>query len=87
MARIPGAQILNEVVLNQALARFTPPGGGDADAFTRTVVERVQADGTCWLSGSTWRGQAVLRFSISGQDTTEADIDRSVAAIERAARV
>ena len=42
---------------------------------------------TCWLSGSTWRGQAVLRFSISGQDTTEADIDRSVAAIERAARV
>ena len=30
-------------------------------------------------------GRSVLRFSVSGQDTTEADIDRSVAAIARAA--
>jgi glutamate/tyrosine decarboxylase-like PLP-dependent enzyme len=85
-AGIPGAAVLNEVVLNQVLVRFTPPGGGDADAFTRRVVERVQRDGTCWLSGSTWKGLGVMRFSVSGQDTTEDDIDRSVAAIARAAR-
>ncbi|HJU84750.1 MAG TPA: pyridoxal-dependent decarboxylase [Holophagaceae bacterium] len=85
MARIPGAEVLNEVALNQVLVRFTPPGGGDADACTREVVARVQADGTCWLSGSVWQGKAVLRFSVSGQDTREADIDRSVAAIARAA--
>ncbi|MGC4120620.1 MAG: pyridoxal-dependent decarboxylase [Myxococcales bacterium] len=78
---IPGAQVLNEVALNQVLVRFSPDGGGDADAFTRKVVEAVQAEGTCWLSGSTWRGMAVMRFSVSGQDTTEADIDRSVKAI------
>ncbi|HJV90231.1 MAG TPA: pyridoxal-dependent decarboxylase [Holophagaceae bacterium] len=81
LAGIPGAEVLNEVVLNQVLVRFTPPDGGDADAFTRRVVEGVQAEGTCWLSGSTWHGLAVMRVSISGQDTTEDDIDRSVAAI------
>jgi glutamate/tyrosine decarboxylase-like PLP-dependent enzyme len=80
-AQIPGATVLNEVVLNQVLVRFAPPGGGDADAFTKRVVEGVQAEGTCWLSGSTWHGMGVMRVSISGQDTTETDIDRSVAAI------
>ncbi len=86
LAKIPGATVLNEVVLNQVLVRFVPPDGGDADAFTRLVVERVQREGTCWLSGSVWKGQGVLRFSISGQDTNEADIDRSVAAIAGAVR-
>jgi len=87
LANIPGASVLNEVVLNQVLVRFGPPDGGDADAFTRLVVERVQREGTCWLSGSVWKGQGVLRFSISGQDTTEADIDRSVEAISAAVRL
>ncbi len=85
LAAIPGATILNEVALNQVLVRFEPTGGGDADAFTRLVVERVQRDGTCWLSGSVWKGLGVMRFSVSGQATTEADIDRSVAAIAAAA--
>lgn len=78
---IPGTQVLNEVALNQVLVRFSPKMGGDADAYTRKVVEAVQAEGTCWASGSTWHGMAVMRFSVSGQDTTAADIDRSVAAI------
>ena len=85
LATIPGAEVLNEVVLNQVLVRFTPPGGGDADAFTKRVVAGVQAEGTCWLSGSTWHGMGVMRFSVSGQDTTEVDIDRSVAAIRAVA--
>jgi glutamate/tyrosine decarboxylase-like PLP-dependent enzyme len=85
LAAAPGVAILNDVVLNQVLVRFTPPGGGDADAFTREVVSRVQADGTCWLSGSTWDGQAVMRISVSGWATTAADADRSAAAILAAA--
>jgi glutamate/tyrosine decarboxylase-like PLP-dependent enzyme len=82
----PGVELLNEVVLNQVLLRFAPPGGGDADAFTREVIRRIQADGTCWLGGSTWRSQAVARISVSNWSTTEADIDRSVEAILRCMR-
>lgn len=81
-----GVQVLNDVVLNQALIRFTPEGGGDADAYTRDVIRRVQADGTLWLSGTTWHGMAAMRISVSNWWTTEADADQSVQAILRCAR-
>jgi len=82
----PGVTILNEVVLNQVLVRFEPAGGGDAaaaDAFTRQVVAAVQADGTCWLGGTTWHDMVAMRISVSNWRTTEADADLSVAAIIR----
>jgi glutamate/tyrosine decarboxylase-like PLP-dependent enzyme len=84
-----GVEILNDVVLNQVLVRFCPPGAADdasaADALTRDVIARVQADGTCWLGGTTWHGVAAMRVSVSSWRTTEADIDRSAAAILRCA--
>jgi glutamate/tyrosine decarboxylase-like PLP-dependent enzyme len=76
----PGAEILNDVVLNQVLVRF-----GDDDEITREVVRRVQADGTCWLGGTDWQGRAAMRISVSSFRTTEADVDRSVDAILAAA--
>jgi len=90
----PGVTILNDVVLNQVLVRFAPPAVGgngiseDAaatDAFTREVIAAVQADGTCWLGGTTWQGMAAMRISVSNWSTTEADADLSVAAIRRCA--
>jgi glutamate/tyrosine decarboxylase-like PLP-dependent enzyme len=76
-----GVRILNEVVLNQVLARFEPPRGGDADAFTRAVVQRIQGEGTLWASGTRWRDQEALRISVSNWSTSEADADRSTDAI------
>ena len=80
----PGVTILNDVVLNQVLVRFRA-ADGDHDAHTRRVVEQVQQDGTCWMSGTTWRGKAAMRISVSSWSTDEADVDRSVAAILRRA--
>ena len=50
------------------------------------MVERVQHDGTCWMSGTVWQGRAAMRISVSNWSTDEADVDRSVAAILRCAR-
>jgi glutamate/tyrosine decarboxylase-like PLP-dependent enzyme len=72
-----GAEIANDVVLNQVLVSF----GGDTDA----LIRKIQEDGTCWLGGTTWRGRRYLRISVSGWSTTEADVDRSAAAILRLA--
>jgi glutamate/tyrosine decarboxylase-like PLP-dependent enzyme len=80
-----GVEILNEVVLNQVLVRFPDPGG-DHDGRTREVIRRVQAGGTLWLGGTTWHGMAAMRISVSNWSTTDADVDRSVAAILEAAR-
>ena len=76
LGRQPGVHILNEVALNQVLVRFA-----DDDALTRAVVEGVQQDGTCWLSGTTWHGIAAMRISVSNWQTSEADIERSAEAI------
>jgi glutamate/tyrosine decarboxylase-like PLP-dependent enzyme len=84
-----GVAILNDVVLNQVLVRFSPPAGGDeaaTDAFTRRVVAAVQDDGTCWRGGTTWHGMAAMRITVSNWSTTEADADISVEAILRCAR-
>ena len=76
-----GATILNDVVLNQVLVRF--PGGDEAN---QAIVAAVQRDGTCWLGGTQWDGQSVMRISISNWSTTDADVDRSAAAIAAVAR-
>jgi glutamate/tyrosine decarboxylase-like PLP-dependent enzyme len=70
-----GAEIRNDVVLNQVLVGF-----GD-DARTDRVIEAVQTDGTCWLGGTTWRGRRLMRVSVSNATTTESDVDRCVATI------
>src|SRR3954454_4562462 len=81
LSAIPGAEVLNDVVLNQVLVRL--PGGDDAN---RAAVAAIQRDGTCWLGGTTWRGEYVLRVSISNWATTDDDVDRSAAAIALAAQ-
>ena len=78
LATDPRVRIANEVVLNQVLVEV-----GDA-ATTTAVIERIQADGTAWLGGTTFHGRPAMRISISGWSTTADDIDRSAAAILRA---
>jgi glutamate/tyrosine decarboxylase-like PLP-dependent enzyme len=82
LGEVPGVQVLNEVVLNQVLVRF-----GDSDDITRRVIAAAQDEGTCWFGGTVWQGMAAARISVSNWSTTEADVDRSVAAIKRAAAI
>ncbi len=84
---LPGARILNDVVLNQVLVRFEDPSGDVelGDARTDAVIAAIQADGTLWLGGTRWHGLRAMRISVSGWSTTEADVDASLAAIRRIA--
>ena len=70
-----GISILNDVVLNQVLVRFTD------DATTARVIAAVQAEGTCWAGGALWQNKQAMRISVSNWSTTETDIDRSADAI------
>jgi glutamate/tyrosine decarboxylase-like PLP-dependent enzyme len=70
-----GYDVLNEVVLNQVVAAF-----GDAPR-TDAVIAAVQDGGTCWCGPTTWRGRRAMRVSVSCWNTTEEDIDRSIAAV------
>jgi glutamate/tyrosine decarboxylase-like PLP-dependent enzyme len=73
-----GAEILNDVVLNQVLASFGERTGD--------VIAAVQRDGTCWAGGTVWHDQPAMRISVSGWATTAEDVERSAAAILRSSR-
>jgi glutamate/tyrosine decarboxylase-like PLP-dependent enzyme len=74
-----GAEVLNEVVLNQVLFRF------GSDEASERFVRRVQEGGEAWLGGTTWAGRYAVRLSVSSWETTEADVERALAAFAAAA--
>jgi glutamate/tyrosine decarboxylase-like PLP-dependent enzyme len=78
VAGLPGCTVLNEVVLNQVLFTF------EDDATTAAMLAAVQASGEAWMSGTTWDGRSAIRLSVSNWRTTEADVDRTVAAFAAA---
>jgi glutamate/tyrosine decarboxylase-like PLP-dependent enzyme len=76
-----GIRVVNDVVLNQVIVNF---GSGDADArkaATQAVIAKVLASGTCYVAGAAWRGDWVMRISVTSGATTEADIEMSADAI------
>jgi len=74
-----GFDILNEVVLNQVLVSFGAP------ERTLRAIAALQADGTCWAGSTVWQGHTAMRISVCNWSTTDADIERSLAAMIRAA--
>ena len=77
----PGIALVLAPELNQVMFRF-----GDSDTATVATVRRVQDDGIAWIGGAQWRGQWVMRLSVSSSATTEADADITAAAIVSAWR-
>jgi glutamate/tyrosine decarboxylase-like PLP-dependent enzyme len=69
-----GAEVLNDVELNQVLVRF------ETDDLTRRLLHGVQASGEAWMSGTTWDGRTAIRISVCNWLTTDADVDRTLAA-------
>jgi glutamate/tyrosine decarboxylase-like PLP-dependent enzyme len=79
LSRLPGVEIVNDVVFTQVCLSF------GSDERTRAVTARLIADGAVWMSGSRWRGRDVLRISVSNWSTDDADVATALAAVERAA--
>jgi glutamate/tyrosine decarboxylase-like PLP-dependent enzyme len=79
ISKLSGCEVLNDVVLNQVLFCFAD------DGTTNAVLGRVQESGEAWMSGSVWQGRQAIRLSVSNWQTSEDDIDRTIAAFAAAA--
>jgi len=86
IGQLPGAELLREPVLNQALVRFLDvrPEATEADHAKRTdeVIAAINATGEAFFTGSTWKGRRVMRISVSSWQTTDEDVERVVRAVE-----
>jgi glutamate/tyrosine decarboxylase-like PLP-dependent enzyme len=69
-----GADVLNDVELNQVLFRFA------TDEETNRTLAAVQESGEAWMAGTVWDGRAAIRISVSNWQTSDADVERTLAA-------
>jgi glutamate/tyrosine decarboxylase-like PLP-dependent enzyme len=69
-----GAEVLNDVELNQVLFRFA------TDDVTNAVLKGVQEDGAAWMGGTIWDGRPAIRISVSNWQTSDEDVERTLAA-------
>jgi glutamate/tyrosine decarboxylase-like PLP-dependent enzyme len=74
LGEVPGVEVLNEVVLNQVLFRFSD------DALTDAALTSSQQAGDVWLSGTKLDGRSAIRLSVSNWQTDEDDIERMIRA-------
>ncbi|NNF06001.1 MAG: aminotransferase class V-fold PLP-dependent enzyme, partial [Candidatus Eisenbacteria bacterium] len=85
LGELPEVEVLSAPVINQGLVRFLD-AGGDHDTFTERIINAINATGEGWFGPTTWRGMRVMRISVCNYRTTQADIDRVVAAFRAALR-
>jgi glutamate/tyrosine decarboxylase-like PLP-dependent enzyme len=78
--RAAGHRVLNDVVINQVLVSFGAP-----EKTLRTIA-RIQQEGTCWAGSTVWQGHTAMRISVSSWATSDDDVERSLAAMIRAAQ-
>ncbi|MFI5613568.1 pyridoxal phosphate-dependent decarboxylase family protein [Amycolatopsis sp. NPDC051903] len=80
------AVVVNDVVSNQVLVRWLAPDG-DHGRLADAVMAGVRAEGTAYFSGTTYRGERLMRISVSDWATDDEDVDRAVGALLRHARL
>jgi len=83
LAAVEGVEVLHHEI-NQLVVGFADPDGLDDDGHTDRVLQHIQRDGTCFMTGTRWHEQAAVRISVSNWRTDPADVQRSVAAIAAA---
>ena len=83
LASLPGATVLNQIVLNQVVVTFEAPPRSTRHV-TGDVIRLLQEGGECWAGPTVWRGVPAVRFSVSSWRTTVADVDRTADAVATA---
>ena len=90
IGELPEAEMLWEPTINQGLVRFPDPRPSatdmDHDHRTDAVIAAILKTGEAFFGGTTWRGRRAMRVSVCNWQTSEADVDRVVAAVRHAIR-
>jgi glutamate/tyrosine decarboxylase-like PLP-dependent enzyme len=86
IGELQGAEVLWEPTINQGLVRFPDPRPSatdvDHDRHTDAVIAAILKTGEAFFGGTTWRGRRAMRVSLCNWQTSEADVDRVVAAVK-----
>jgi glutamate/tyrosine decarboxylase-like PLP-dependent enzyme len=82
IARVDGATLVCPVELNQFMIRFGPADNPvEADRLTLATIVRIQEDAVAFVGSSQWRGQWVMRVSVSSIATTDEEGAKAAQAV------
>jgi len=81
VAALPGFEVVTDCPLALFTFRYAP-AGGDADALTARLLERVNDDGRVYLTQTRHGGRFLIRMTAGSFDCTRADV-MSVATVLR----
>ena len=60
------------------------PRDVDHDRHTDAVIAAILKTGEAFFGGTTWRGRRAMRVSVCNWQTSEADVERVIAAVKQA---
>ncbi len=85
--RLPEFELCHDADFALQCFRYAPKGKTleQQDEANRQIQRAVESSGEAWFATTVLRGRKVLRINIESFRTTEADIDRLLAAIQAAA--
>ncbi|HLG99446.1 MAG TPA: pyridoxal-dependent decarboxylase [Bryobacteraceae bacterium] len=88
IGELPDAEVLSWPVINQGLVRFRDPDPNASESHhavrTDQVIAAILASGEAFFTGSDWKGRRVMRVSVCNWQTSENDVNRAIAAVQRA---
>jgi glutamate/tyrosine decarboxylase-like PLP-dependent enzyme len=82
LGAVEGVELVCPVELNQFMVRFG--GDADGDRLTLETVRLIQEDAVAFIGPSQWRGQWVMRVSVTSAATMLEDADKTVESVLRA---
>ncbi len=85
LREMPDWEVASPASMAVVCFRFTA-AGGDSNVFHTRLVDRMLADGFAFATSTTLRGATVLRFCTINPRTTEADVEQTLARLDRIAR-
>ncbi len=82
---LPGVEVLWRPIINQGLVRFLHPSPqashADHDRYTDAMINKINAHGGGFFTGTTWRSNRAMRVSVMNWVTNEGDIDLAIRAV------
>ncbi len=88
IGKLKGAEVIWKPQINQGLVRFNHPSPNaseaDIDKFTDDVMACILKNGEAFFGGTNWRGKRCMRISVSGWQTNERDVERTILAVKQA---
>ena len=84
LSQLANVEVLAWPIINQGVVAFLDPAGKASDEWNDRVIAGIAREGTAFFSGTTYQGRRAMRISVSNWQTSQEDVERTVAGVQRA---